>query len=182
MDHNLPQRQSIRLKDFDYSQPGWYFVTICTYRSKHIFGDIVDGEMRLSSYGQIANFSWVKLHTRFPHIRLDQFVVMPNHVHGVINIVKSRGRENRAPTLGQIIAYYKYQTTKSFNNTHVGAGFSRPCTPRSNSYIKLWQRNYHDHIICDNADLHRIQEYIHDNPANWATDALNDNLSPSLHV
>jgi REP element-mobilizing transposase RayT len=168
-----PERHSIRLRGFNYSQPGWYFVTICTDGRQHLFGNIVNGEMRLSSYGQIANFAWVKLRARFPHIRLDQFVVMPNHVHGVINIVKSRGRENRAPTLGQIIAYYKYQTTQSFNNTHVGAGSSRPRTQRSNSCTKLWQRNYHDHIIRDSTDLHRIQEYIRDNPTNWETDTLN---------
>lgn len=177
-----PKRHPTRLRGFDYSQPGWYFVTVCTYKRKHIFGDIVDGEMRLSSHGQIANFAWVKLRIRFPHIRLDQFVVMPNHVHGVIcvgatlavarpitTIPSKRAGASPAPTIGNIIGAYKSIVTTQCLSI----------AKSNNEYLgKLWQRNYHDHIIRDNADLHRIQEYIHDNPANWDTDRLNILHSP----
>jgi len=126
---------------------------------------------------------------KYPQIDLDQFVIMPNHIHGVI-VIKP-GRENRAPTLGQIIAYFKYQTTKQYN-VSVGAGSSRPCDPAGSSrpcdpagssrpcdpagssrpFLQLWQRNYYEHIIRDEDELNHVRKYISDNPKNWENDKL----------
>src|SRR5947208_995258 len=89
MDSNLDEghRRSIRLQNYDYRQPGLYFVTICTNGMQWAFGEIVDSEMRLSSKGQIVHETWSALPERFPDIELDQFVIMPNHLHGIISIV-----------------------------------------------------------------------------------------------
>ncbi len=159
------ERKSIRLPGYVYSQDGWYFVTLCTQNRRKIFGKIVNGNVYLSPLGHVANWELAKLRVHFPQIILDQYIIMPNHVHVIMRIMN--GRENRAPTLGQIIAYFKYQTTKQYNDS-VGAGFSSP----NNRYIKLWQRNYYEHIVRDERDLNRIREYIQDNPKNWHRDKL----------
>ena len=103
------RRRSIRLKGYDYSQPGAYFVTICTHERRCLFGDVVDGEMRLNELGKIARQCWLAIPEHFPHARLDEFVIMPNHVHGIIWIVDEvdaenivRGEKFFAPTIPTI--------------------------------------------------------------------------------
>jgi REP element-mobilizing transposase RayT len=86
MDKSLPNRRSIRLKKYDYSQPGYYFITICTEDGIHRFGDIVCGNMRLNKFGEIVTVQWDDLKNRFPNIQLDQFITMPNHIHGIIHV------------------------------------------------------------------------------------------------
>jgi REP element-mobilizing transposase RayT len=86
MDKSLPNRRSIRLKKYDYSQPGYYFITICTEDRIHRFGDIVCGNMRLNKFGEIVTVQWDDLKNRFPNIQLDQFIIMPNHIHGIIHV------------------------------------------------------------------------------------------------
>lgn len=162
---DLPVRRSIRLQNFDYSSSNWYYVTICVQDRKSILGKVVEDRAFLSPYGRIADTQWSKLTDKFIMVQLDEYVIMPNHVHGII-ILKS-GREYPAPTLGQIIAYFKYQTTKEYN-LFVGARSSRPHI----HFEKLWQRNYYEHIIRDDVDLNRIRKYIHNNPSNWTKDKL----------
>ena len=159
MSKDLPIRKKTRLSGYDYHDEGLYFVTICAQERENLFGDVIDGSMVLNDVGKMIENMWEKLPAKFPHLNLDEYVVMPDHFHGIIVV---NGREDPAPTLGQIIAYLKYQTTKQYN--FVGAGSSRP------QIKKIWQRNYYEHIIRDENDLDRIRYYIEQNPANWGKD------------
>lgn len=172
-------RKHIRLKNFDYSKSGYYYVTICTKNRSYIFGNVFNGKMVLNDIGKIVNDIWLTISKHFNNVKLDQFQIMPNHIHGIIVIV---GRENRAPTLkhdtskyttlkytptlGQIIAYFKYESTKRINNivgkrinNIVGVGFSYP-----NKIKKIFQRNYYEHIIRNEIELLKIRQYIKNNP------------------
>jgi REP element-mobilizing transposase RayT len=185
-DPKIHHRQSIRLRGYDYSQAGLYFVTIVTQGRVALFGNVVDGKMRLSRFGEIAQKWWNAIPEHFPNVELGAFVIMPNHVHGIIMIGEDRrgtvpvphvgehhvmggktpqpGGETpplRGPTLGQIVAYFKYQTTKEINALKDG-----PVT-------KLWQRNFYDHIIRNQHDLELTWLYIETNPAQWETDDEN---------
>jgi len=176
---DLPQRKSIRLKNYDYSSSGWYFVTICTQNRKCLFGNIVgvglsDPSMILNDVGKMVNQWWLKMQKRFKNVTLDEYKIMPNHVHGIII---TDGRENRAPTLGQIVGFFKYQSTKQINNHSVGAGIIPPKTIR-----KIWQRNYYEHIIRTGNDLNKIRQYIQDNPRMWDRDRNNPRNYPTASV
>ncbi len=168
---DVPVRRSIRLRGFDYSSNNLYFVTLCVQDRKPILSKVVGDRAFLSPYGRLADQLWANLPDKFEAIALDEYVIMPNHIHGIIII--NAGREDRAPTLGQIIAYYKYQSTKQYNLS-VGAGSSRPLMLAGSSrpFPKIWQRNYYEHIIRDEDDLNRIRKYIRNNPINWTKDKL----------
>ncbi|HOO14890.1 MAG TPA: hypothetical protein PKU90_02960 [Candidatus Paceibacterota bacterium] len=161
-------RRSIRLQGYDYSQPGIYFITLCTQNRECLFGEILNGEMRLNEFGKIAHQCWLEMPHHFPHIQLDEFVVMPDHIHGIIvlnNIVgakKFSPLQNITPfrspskTIGSIIRGFKIGVTKGFRqNTDI--------------YV-VWQRNYYEHIIRNEVELNRIRQYIIDNPKKWKTD------------
>ena len=176
----LNNRRSIRLKEYDYSQSGAYFVTICTQDRECIFSEIADGQIILNDAAKMVDEKWRELKIRFPHIELDEYVIMPNHLHGIITVgagsscpdetmetACSDGRENRAPTLGQIVAYFKYQTTKQIN------------AARNVGIQRLWQRNYYERVIRDEDELNVVRQYIIDNPAKWDTDEENPNVKPS---
>ena len=175
----LPQqrknRRSIRLRGYDYSKAGAYFVTICTQNRVCLFGDIVDGKMVLNEYGKIIADSWQWLATQYDHVELDEWVIMPNHMHGIIVIVDDRtggtggtggsrctGGSRTAPTLrkpiGRLIGAFKTVSTKHINQIRN--------TPGTN----LWQRNYYEHIVRNENELNRIRQYIIDNPVKWKTD------------
>jgi putative transposase len=162
---NLHNRRSIRLKEYDYSQSGEYFVTICTHNRECLLGEIVDEEMKLSSIGEIVQRCWEEIPKHFPNVELDAFVVMPNHVHGIIiNDESCRGEVTsplRKPTLGNIVAYFKYQSTKLINEMNGTTG------------DRFWQRNYFEHVIRDDKDLQNIQDYITSNPLDWKKDKEN---------
>ena len=170
-DPDKHHRRSIRLKGYDYSQPGAYFVTVVTQDRACLFGEIVDGEMQLNNSGQIAKAAWDELPARFPSVRLDAFIVMPNHVHGIIMVgaqfiapsdgfgATNQGVMNHAPTLGEIVRTYKAASTRLIRQ----AG-----TPDF-----AWQRNYYEHIVRDEESLNRIRRYILDNPARWEFDREN---------
>lgn len=176
-------RRSIRLKDYDYTQNGAYFVTICTHEKRCIFGQVVDGAMAVNKWGQIVMDEWEQTATVRPNVALDAFVVMPNHVHGVIvitngvddavgathnntNLVGATRRV--APTsatlqsgsLGAIIGQFKSMVTKRINRL--------PDAPDH----PIWQRNYYEHIIRSEEALNQIRAYIVNNPAKWAEDSL----------
>ena len=162
----IKNRHTIRLQGYDYSQSGYYFVTICTHDREWLFGEIVNGQMELNQTGQIVNQILQSLSNRFD-IKLDQFQIMPNHVHAIIVIVGAQfiaphnnvvatfqGVINHAPTLGDVVRYFKAQTAYL-------------------SKIKLWQRNYHEHIIRNDRELWAIRQYIKNNPKNWEQDTEN---------
>jgi len=167
-------RQSIRIPEYDYSTTGGYFVTICTYNRDWLFGEIVDGEMRLNECGEIVDNIWQKLPNRFPNIELDQFMVMPNHFHGIIKIVSVGAihelplhresqppRQRRKMLLPKIIGYFKMNTAKQINIIR-----QNPGTP-------VWQRNYYEHVIRQGTELDETRTYIQNNPTNWDTDTEN---------
>lgn len=191
--NTLPQRHSIRLRHYDYSQAGLYFVTICTYEKQALFGDVIDGEMRLNNAGKIAELEWHKTESMREKIVLHDFVVMPNHVHGIIEIINSNetisvgahcvrphnvnlhdgdennpsvhyptavigGRTQCAPTLGFVVSGYKAAVTKQINLLRHVAG------------QKVWQRNYHEHVIRNEASYLKIAEYVQTNPLKWRDD------------
>ena len=162
-------RKSIRLKGFDYSQPSRYYVTICTQNKENIFGNIQNGKTMLNKYGKIAEKEWLNTKIIRPNVDLDYFIIMPNHLHGII-IIKEYGRgvlryaptniptnEFRSPSesLGAIIRGYKSTVTKQINEL------------RNTPGLKLWQRNYYEHIIRNEKDLYRIRRYIVQNPLKW---------------
>ncbi len=163
-------RRSIRLPEYDYSQEGAYYVTMCTQERKYVFGEISDGKMDLNKYGKIVDQFWQDIVERYDGIVLDTFVIMPNHVHAIIIIIGDaicRGevtsplRKPRKHTIGQVLAYYKYQTTKIINQINDSPG------------RRVWQRNYYEHIIRNEKTLNKMREYICNNPLYWASDDEN---------
>jgi len=174
---NSHHRQSIRLKGYDYSQSGLYFITICTQNRENILGEIKNGEMVLNEYGQIAYDEWFNLPKRSCIVKPDVFVVMPNHIHGVIQITvgaplagaRNAGAwVNRAPargapttTIGNIVGAYKSLVSNRCLDIY-----------KSKNIImgKLWQRNYYEHVIRNEKDYVKISEYILNNPINWLED------------
>lgn len=184
---NIHHRRSIRLKEYDYSQNGAYFVTICVQNRECLFGEIVDGEMVLNDAGEIIKTEWEKLPQQFSNIELDVFAVMPNHFHGIVMIQNENnvgvplvGTQNDgqpqlqtgqpqgiAPTgkntIGDIIRAFKSLTTNEYIHgvkTKKFPPFEKP----------IWQRNYHEHIIRNEKSLETIQNYIINNPVKWQDD------------
>jgi REP element-mobilizing transposase RayT len=174
-------RCSIRLKGYDYTWAGAYFVTICTKDRACLFGDVVDGVMRLNQMGQIVWQCWLAIPDHFPHVLLDEFVVMPNHVHGIIVIMAThivgathasplqnddtptRPRGPQRQSVGSIVGSFKSAATKRINEQR-----GIPGAP-------VWQRNYYEHIIRDDESLNRIRQYIAENPLRWYLDRENPN-------
>ncbi len=171
----IHHRRSIRLKGYDYTQNGAYFVTIVTYQRQHLFGEIVNGIMKLNEWGEIARREWFKTAELRPYVELydDEFVVMPNHAHGIIWNIGALRRNARtgagaadekphvdAGSLGAIVRAYKSAVTYAINAARKTRG------------MVVWQRNYYEHIIRNDADLSRIRKYIAENPLKWADDNL----------
>ena len=171
-------RKSNRLQDFDYSQPGEYYITIVTKDREPMFGEIVDGEMQLNALGQIVMDIWNALPSRFQKIELGAAVVMPDHFHCIINIMdvgairvgaihESPLRETQHETMVSrrrmliplVVGYFKMNTAKRINEMRDTPGFP------------VWQRNYHDRIIRSDEEYRGIEWYIANNPTNGEDDA-----------
>lgn len=186
-DPNIHRRRSIRLKGYDYSQAGAYFVTIVTWQRECLFGDVVEGVFNQNNFGLIANFEWKKLSKRFSGLYLDHFVIMPNHMHGIIMIEmedlklvthksatqkiinKTSNHPFSSPkslvdakqqTLGSIVGAYKSTVARYINGLRKTPG------------AMVWQRNYYERIIRNEKEFNNIQGYIEDNPARWEEDEL----------
>ncbi|MBI4333847.1 MAG: transposase [Chloroflexi bacterium] len=170
---NLPQRRSIRLKEYDYSQAGAYFVTICSEGRQCLFGSVADYEMILNEFGALVASSWQWLATQYSYVLLDEWVVMPNHLHGILVITDrdagaspAAGASRSAPTgkiksLGSLIGAFKTVSTKHINKMRKTPGAT------------IWQRNYYEHIVRDEDEMAKIREYIANNPARWGEDKYN---------
>ncbi len=159
---NLPNRHSIRLYDYDYSSQGAYFVTICTHQRQHLFGKIVDETMNRNAWGNVARDYWQFIPDHFSHVKLDAFVVMPNHVHGILFIMQDANPNgnSRKGGLGAIVGSYKSIVSKQI---HIQLGVTD----------LIWQRNYHEHIIRNPEEYYVLSAYIHDNPRRWIQDVHN---------
>jgi putative transposase len=167
-DASRHHRRSTRLKGHDYAQPGAYFVTACTRDRECLFGDIVDGEMRLNQYGMAVREEWLRTAQLRENVEVDAFTIMPNHVHGVVIITNGRGTARRAPTeeFGKPVAHSVPTIIRAFKSAatkRINAVRHSPGTP-------IWQRNYYEHVIRTDEELNAIREYILANPANWTID------------
>jgi len=168
-------RKQIRLKNYDYANNGYYFITIDSINRKNIFGEINNkrvgaplacarNNIKLSTIGQIIKNQWDNIPNEYNNIELDHSVIMPNHLHGII-VINKRAQASGAPTISQIIRSFKSKSTMEYltyikqNNLNVSG--------------KIWQRSFYDHIIRNEESLNKIREYIINNPAQWAEDEEN---------
>ena len=184
----IHHRRSIRLKGYDYSQAGLYFITICVQNRACLFGEIKNGQMILNDAGKMMEAEWLNLKDRFPNIELNEFVTMPNHFHGILQIVGANdgggqpqgiaptiaptGEPTTAPTgepsaktIGDMMDAFKSITTVAYIRGVKTLGWQ----PFDG---KLLQRNYYEHIIRDEKAYHNISNYIINNPAKWAEDTF----------
>jgi putative transposase len=175
------KRRSIRLKGHDYVVAGTYFITLCTYQRECLFGKIADGVMQLNPLGEIVENCWNQIPQHFPNAQSKDFVVMPNHFHGILMVLQDdhdrRGMAVPCPYMGEfgkpvagslptMIGSLKSAIAKRINIHRNALG-----TP-------VWQRNYYEHIIRNDLSLQTIQTYIRHNPQSWQTDRLHpDNPS-----
>jgi putative transposase len=180
---NLHHRKSIRLKHYNYSSPGEYFVTICTHKKVCVFGEVVEDEVRITPIGEIAERCWEEIPKHFPNVELDEHIVMPNHIHGIIllNETNKVGAEYIQPLpkvnhIQPLPKTFQHVISKSLGSIirSYKAAVSRECRKRKN-YDFSWQRNYYEHIIRDDKDLNNIREYILNNPIKWYLDENNPN-------
>ena len=178
-DPKIHHRRSIRLSTYDYSQAGMYFVTTCTQNHECLFGNIVDGKMHLNEIGRLVESMWNEITQHFQQVELDELVIMPNHIHGIIGIgtfqEECAGRKtapvfstfpssmtvaNSAPPLGKIMRSFKSRSAIAANKL-----LGRTSKP-------LWQRNYWERVIRHDKELQDIREYISNNPLQWHLDQL----------
>lgn len=182
--HNKYRVESARLRGWDYSQTGSYFVTICVKDKNRIFGNIINDEIVLSPIGNIARHEWLKTAELRKNVKLDEFIIMPNHFHGIIFIypivvvetqradtVETQRAASLQPlhfnkpspkpnSLSAIIRSYKSAVAKSIHEKYPDIPFQ-------------WQSRFHDHIVRDDSELTRIRSYIAYNPSNWEQDEIN---------
>ena len=193
---NIHHRKSIRLKGYDYSQPGLYFITVCCEDRECRFGKIENNKMVLNENGNIAYNEWIKLSERFPNCELDVFQIMPNHMHGIISLnnvgagftpaitpaINDNGQPQGLPpqnimgndkkagaspapatitTVGKIVGAYKSLVANECLKIYKS---------KNEIMRKLWQRNYHEHIIRNEQSYQNISDYIINNPAKWNDD------------
>lgn len=175
--NTMHRRRSIRLKGYDYAGCGSYFVTLCTWQRECLFGEIVDGEMRLNGIGRLMESVWFRLSEHFSGINLTDQIVMPNHFHGIVSFVgaglgppgddcpTTKGAASRAPTLGDVICVFKSISTRRINQF------------RDNPGCPVWQRNYYERVIRNDHELAAIRNYIATNPQQWESDNNNPRIA-----
>lgn len=189
-------RRSIRLQGYDYSREGLYFITLCCQDRAHLFGEVRNRAMHLNTLGKIALEEWYHTETVRNNVIIHESVVMPNHLHGIVEITHQKGENEtgafKSPshTIGAIVRGYKIATIKKIKDSIEGSKDSKdedkdskgdskgdigkgelqfaPTAPTAPT--KIWQRNYYEHIIRDEQSYHRISEYIKNNPAKWEED------------
>jgi putative transposase len=166
-----PQRKSNRLKDYDYSLPGAYFVTICTQNKIYLFGNIINTMLQLNDAGKMINRWWQELNNKFDDVKTDEYVVMPNHFHGIIIITESIRETHIGVPLQNAMQWFKTMTTNEYIRNVKQSGW----TPFVG---KLWQRSYYDHISRNEGELNLIRQYIIDNPSDWSKDKYHINITP----
>jgi len=170
-------RHSIRLPGYDYTRPGAYFLTILTHKKEHLFGNVVKGDVQLSPVGEIVQEQWQKIPTHFSDVLLDAFVIMPNHIHGILVITEGAAsmgkgkafdlwddhKSNALPlrlgsqpgSIPAVVQNFKSITSRKINKLLNSPGST------------IWHRNFYEHIIRDEEDYLRILQYIQENPLKW---------------
>jgi len=200
----MKARRSIRLPSYDYSSSGAYFVTICVHNRVCLFGNVHDGVMALNDAGRMMRKWWLELANKFNNVLCDEFVIMPNHVHGIILIntisqksvgadrclrpelddVPQQGRHTGLPlaenkqiraSLSALVQWFKTMSTNEYIRGVKNDSWSRFNT-------RLWQRNYWEHVIRNEHALRQIREYVQNNPLNWQIDQLNPYVSQKNSV
>ena len=173
-DPNIHHRRSIRLKGYDYAQEGLYFITMCVQHRVSLFGHIAkpqnnaDAQMTLNEAGKMIETEWLNLKNRYPNIELHEFVIMPNHFHGILEIVDratTRVAPTGVPTVGDMMGAFKSITTVEYIRGVKNGGWQT-------FNGKLWQRDYYEHIIRDERAYENISNYIINNPTKWAADTF----------
>jgi len=154
------RQNSLRYQGYDYSQAGGVFLTVCTHHRQHLFGNVVDGEMVHSPAGALANDRWRAVTDRFPDVAIDEFVVMPDHVHGIVWTGITAPVTGRGTTAGGVIRWFKATVHAGYRN-----GVNQAKWPAYDHH--LWHRGFNDHILRDDTELERIRHYIASNPARW---------------
>ncbi|MBN2103028.1 hypothetical protein JW835_03205 [bacterium] len=174
-------RRSIRLKGYDYSQDGYYFVTICTYSRLPLFGRIQDDSVVLNDGGKIVDVCWRAIPEHYPNVVLDEYVIMPNHVHGILIInnhvgVQNVGVQDFEPLQNTHLKMNRYQHIIPKSIGSIIRGFKIGVTKSLRQQIKIKhvrQRNFYEHIIRNDDELNKIREYINYNPLKWELDKEN---------
>lgn len=169
----IHRRRSIRLQGYDYSQAGLYFITICCYEKECLFGEVKNGEMILNNAGKIADDCWLEIPKHFPNAVSHEFIIMPNHVHGIIELTQNNigtvGVENFQPRLQR----HEFQKMIPRSIASIIKGYKIGVTKwmRSNTPVhSVWQRNYYEHIIRNEQSYQLISRYIVNNPRKWDED------------
>jgi REP element-mobilizing transposase RayT len=164
-DPEFHHRRSIRIPDYDYATPNWYFVTVCVAHHARLLGRVAGDEVYLSPAGEMVANIWSQIPDRFPDISLDLSVVMPDHLHGIVAIhgATSAGQSHSSVTLTEILHWFKTITTTAY-----GRGVRRAGWQPYQGH--LWQRTFYDHVIRNDRDLDRVRTYILDNPVQWSMD------------
>ena len=179
-DPQIHHRRSGRAPGYDYGLPGWYFLTICTHHRRSLFGEIHNAEMYVNALGRIVEDEWQRTAEIRQDVTLDAYIIMPNHIHGIVVITVDEGRrcsENYVPqcvspsrSVGAVVRGFKAASSRRINALEHAEG------------RQVWQRNYYDHIIRNEADLERIRSYIETNPGNWSLDREHPDRFQSLPV
>jgi putative transposase len=153
-------RRSIRLPDYDYTRPGAYFITIVIHRREPLLGRIVADEMILNQHGELVRHAWLDLPNRYVNVRVNHFCVMPNHIHGILELMDVEPVVNHYP-VHEIVRGFKSVSTNRVNNLRLAPG--QP----------VWQRNYYEHIIRNEREFQAIIDYMATNPIHWDQDTEN---------
>ena len=180
MQSQLPNRKNIRLRNYDYTKEGLYFITICaSERNKQIFGHIEDGVVHLNHTGEIVKQCWEEIPSHFPNTVLHEYIIMPDHIHGIIELV---GANNYSPNTQNTTNNHSHGTTNNGSLEQIGEKYFAPTgTSKTIGSIvrgfkigvtkqighSLWQRNYYEHIVRSTDDYIQISMYIVQNPQNW---------------
>lgn len=179
-------RKSVRLPDVDYASAGLYFITICAFQRQPLFGDVVDGAVVPNGIGILVASVWRDIPQHHVSVGIDEFVIMPNHIHGIISLspvgarfiapdagqgvtgdgvtgrgAANQGAINRAPTVGEVVRAFKARCTFAINRGALTQG------------MPVWQRNYHEHMVRDERSYLSTVQYIRDNPQQWQQDVYN---------
>ena len=168
---NVHRRKIVRLKEYDYSQEGAYFVTVCVLHRKCLLGEIVKGKMKLNEIGLIVRDKWLWLDKQYDYVNTDKWCIMPNHIHCILFIINdrsgvSRNASTKCKSIGQLIGAFKTVSTKQINDCKHTSG------------VQFWQHNFHDRIIRNENELNRIREYVINNPMKWEFDRENSQGKP----